>query len=209
MQLNEITVRKAVLSDLPYLYELCLKTGYQGKDAAELFSDPYTIGNYYVAPYLSYSMGINFVAEYAYKPQGYIVAVPDTASFNQWMEENWLPPLRNRYPQPFLTYRSNYEKEIVDTIHRPLFPADQASQPWYSNYPAELHINLHPNIQRKGIGHILMNNLFMELTRQGVSGVTLGVSSQNSAAIIFYQKMGFSVLAEEWWGYTMGKLCDK
>jgi len=208
-KLDEITIRKAVLSDLPYLYALCLKTGYQGKDAAELFSDHYTIGNYYAAPYLAYPMGINFVAEYDYKPQGYIVAVPDTDSFNQWMEETWLPPLRSRYPQSFLSYRSDYEKEIVNKIHEHHFPVDQTSQPWHSTYPAEFHINLHPNIQRKGIGRILMNNLFTELVRQGVSGVTLGVGSQNPNAITFYQKMGFSVLEEDWWGYTMGKLCDK
>jgi len=194
---------------LPYLYELCLKTGYQGKDASDLFSDPYTMGNYYAAPYLSYPMGINFVAEHNCKPQGYIVAVPDTDSFNQWMEENWLPPLRKRCPQTLLSYRSNYEKEIIEAIHRSHFPAAEASQPWYSDYPAEFHINLHPNIQRKGIGRVLMNNLFMELAQQGVSGVTLGVGSQNSGAIIFYEKMGFSVLAEEWWGYTMGKKCNK
>jgi len=205
--LNESTVRKAVLSDLPYLYELCVRTGYQGKDADELFSDPYTMGNYYAAPYLSYPEGINFTALHNHKPRGYIVAVPDTDPFNRWMEENWLPPLRSRYPQPFPSYRSNFEKEIIDKIHAPHFPADHASEPWYANYPAEFHINLHPDIQRKGIGRALLDNLLTELARQGVPGVTLGVGSQNSGAIAFYRKMGFSVLAEEWWGYTMGKPC--
>ena len=204
--MDEITIRKAVMSDLPYLYDLCIKTGYQGKDATELFSDPFTIGNYYVAPYLSYPVGINFVAEYNYKPQGYIVAVPDTDLFNQWMEENWLPPLRSRYLQTFPSYCSNYEKEIIDKINERHFPVDQTLQPWYPKYPSEFHINLHPNIQRKGIGHILLDNLTIELVQQGVSGVTLGVGLENSAAISFYRKMGFSVLEEEWWGYTMGKL---
>ena len=203
--MNEINVRKAVLSDLPYLYGLCLKTGYQGKDATELFSDPYTMGNYYVAPYLSYPNGINYIAEYNCKPHGYIVAVPDTDSFNQWMEENWLPTLRNRYFRSSIIYRSGYEKEIIGKIHERHFPVEHTSEPWFKNYSSELHINLHPDIHLKGIGRIFMNIIFEELKRQGIPGVNLGVGKDNTGAFKFFQKIGFTVLVEEWWGYTMGK----
>jgi hypothetical protein len=89
-----INIRRAVLSDLPYFYEICLKTGDGGKDASALFFDQYLLGHYYAAPYLVYRSGICFVAEYEYRLQGYIAAVPDTALFQQWMEEQWLPPLR-------------------------------------------------------------------------------------------------------------------
>jgi GNAT superfamily N-acetyltransferase len=203
---SEIIVRKAVFSDLPYLYELCLKTGYQGKDATDLFSDPYIMGNYYVAPYLSYPDGINFVAEYNHKPHGYIVDAPNTDLFNQWMEENWLPPLRKRYPLHLMTYRSEYEKEIIGKIHEKHFPVDHTSEAWYKNFPSELHINLNPNIHRKGIGRIFMNKVFEELKQQRIPGVNIGVGIDNSNAFIFYQKMGFSVLAKAWWGYIMGKI---
>jgi hypothetical protein len=98
---EKITIRRAVLSDIPYLYEICLKTGDSSKDATPLFSDPYTIGQYYSAPYLIYPNGICFVAECEYRPQGYIIAVPDTVAFGQWMEEQWLPPIRKRYPETF------------------------------------------------------------------------------------------------------------
>jgi ribosomal protein S18 acetylase RimI-like enzyme len=204
---TEINIRRAVLSDLPYFYEICLKTGDEGKDASALFFDQYLLGHYYAAPYLVCQSGICFAAEYEYRPQGYIVAVPDTASFKQWMEEQWLPPLRKRYPRPFPPARSKKEKEIIGFIHKRQFPIDIAEQSWLTDYPAHLHIDLLPGLQGKGQGRLLMDNLFNELARKGVSGLHLGVGSSNSGAVAFYKKMGFSVLEEHEWGFTMGKLC--
>jgi len=205
--MEKIDIRRAVFSDLPYFYEICLKTGDGGKDASALFSDPYLIGHYYAAPYLAYQSGICFVAEYEYRPQGYIVAVPDTVSFKQGMEEHWLPPLRKRYPRPFPPARSEKEKEIIDHIHERKFPVDITEQPWLADYPAHLHIDLLPCLQGKGQGRILIDTLFNELAQKGVPGLHLGVGSSNAGAIAFYKKMGFSVLKEHDWGLTMGKRC--
>jgi len=204
--MESIYIRRAVLSDLPYLYEICLKTGDEGKDASALFFDQYLLGHYYAAPYLVYQSGICFVAEYEYRPQGYIVAVPDTAAFKKWMEEQWLPPVRKRYPRPFPQARSEKEEAIIGLIHKRQFPTDIAEQPWLTGYPAHLHIDLLPCLQGKGQGRILMDSLLNELVQKGVSGLHLGVGSSNQGAIAFYQKMGFSVLEKQEWGFTMGKL---
>ena len=205
--MENINIRRAVLSDLPYLYEICLKTGDEGKDASALFFDQYLLGHYYIAPYLVYQSGICFVAEFEYRPQGYIAAVPDTASFKQWMEEQWLPPLRKQYPKPFPQARSEKEKEIIGFIHERQFPIDITAQPWLTDYPAHLHIDLLPGLQGKGQGRVLIDRLFNELAEKGVSGLHLGVASSNAGAIAFYKKTGFSVLEEHDWGLTMGKRC--
>jgi ribosomal protein S18 acetylase RimI-like enzyme len=55
------------------------------------------------------------------------------------------------------------------------------------------------------MGRALINILCEELARRGIPGVQLGVGAQNSGAIAFYQKIGFSVLQEEDWGLVMGK----
>ena len=204
--MDEIYVRKAVLSDIPYLYEICLKTGDEGKDASALYNDPYLIGHYFAAPYLLFHEGICFVAEYEHRPQGYILSVPDSAAFGQWMEEQWLPPLRKRYLEHSPQARPEKEQWIINLMHKKQFPIDINDQPWIHDYPAHLHIDLLPAIQRKGIGQIFLNNLFSELIRQNVPGLSFGVGMQNAGAIQFYQKMGFSVLQEQEWGYVMGKL---
>jgi len=209
--MDEITIRKAVLSDIPYLYEICLKTGDEGKDATSLFFDPYLIGQYYAAPYLLFPKGICFVAEYQNRPQGYIVAVPDTAAFRQWMEEQWLPPIRKRCPSPFLPsiIRTEKEKHILELIHQKQFPINLTERPWLPDYPAHLHIDLLPSLQGKGTGRALMNALFAELENQKVPGLHLGVGGTNTGAIAFYRKMGFSVLMEHEWGFSLGKMIGK
>jgi ribosomal protein S18 acetylase RimI-like enzyme len=207
--MKETYIRRAVSSDLPYFYEICLKTGDEGKDASPLFNDPYLIGQYFAAPYVLYPKGICFIVEFDYRPQGYIVGVPDTENFNRWMEEEWLPPLRKRYSLPFEPEpaRSEKEKGIVNSLHACHFPNKNNIHPGLENYPAHLHIDLLPCIQGKGWGRSLMNCLCGELARLGVQGVHLGVGRKNSGAINFYHKMDFSVLREAEWGYIMGKLC--
>ena len=205
--MEEVTIRKAVLSDIPYFYEICLKTGDEGKDASALYFDQYLLGNYYAAPYLIFPAGICFAAEYQYRPQGYIIAAPDTAVFNQWMEEQWLPPLRKRCPLPFppALIRSEKEGQLIEHLHRCHFPIDTDVPPWHADYPAHLHVDMLPSLQGKGVGRSLMDTLFEELKRQGVTGLHLGVGAANKGAIAFYQKLGFSVLQEQGWGFTMGK----
>ena len=203
--MENIIVRQAVLSDLPYIYDVCLKTGDSGKDASALCNDPYLIGHYYAAPYLVYQKGVCFVAEYEKRPKGYIVAALDTAAFNRWMENIWLPPLRKQFPQNDAVSYTKKEEDIISLIHKQHYPADLMNQTPLTDYPAHLHIDLLPVIQNLGIGKILMDNLFNELRKQNIPGLHLGVGLSNHGAICFYQKMGFDILQEHGWGYTMGR----
>ncbi len=200
--MQDTITRKAVLSDIPYVYEICLKTGDSGKDASPFFNDPYLLGHYYAAPYLAYPESICFVAEYEHRPQGYIVAAPDTNAFNRWLEAEWLPPLREQYPPAIV--RSDEEKRIIEAIHRNHCAPD-ADQSLLKNYPAHLHIDLLPSLQGKGLGRVLMNNLCEELIRRKVKGLHLGVGKDNTGAIAFYQKTGFDIIKTEEWGCFMGK----
>jgi ribosomal protein S18 acetylase RimI-like enzyme len=203
--MDEIFIRKTQIQDLPYLYEICLKTGNNGKDASLLFFDPYLIGQYYAAPYLLYPAGIGFAAGQNRRPKGYIIAVPDSNDFDHWMEETWLPPLRERYPKPVSMelIRSENEKRILENFHNNQL--NDANKTLYADYPAHLHIDLLPELQGKGIGRKLMDALFSELKQQKVSGVHLGVSKKNPDAVAFYQKLEFTVFHEHEWGFTMIK----
>jgi len=164
-KMDEIYIRKAQIQDLPYLYEICLKTGDNGNDASALFFDPYLIGQYYAAPYLLYPAGIGFIAEQNNRPKGYIIAAPDSNNFDHWMEKTWLPPLRERYPKPVPAelIRSESEKRILEDFHKNHL--DNTDKELYVNYPAHLHIDLLADLQGKGTGRKLMDALFAELKR--------------------------------------------
>ena len=187
--------------------EITLLTGDSGKDASGIYTDPYLLGLYFSVPYAVYPGGIAFVVEAGFRPQGYIVSVPDTIAYRQWLEDEWLPPLRLQFPVPesHTKLTTENDRQIIERIHRKHLPLEEAAESLNREYPAHLHIDLLPSIQRKGYGKKLMNMLFEELAGQGVPGVQLGVAKRNTGAVAFYNNVGFSVLRDNERGYSMGK----
>ena len=203
-------IRGAFLSDLPYLYEICLKTGADGKDARTDFSDPWLLGHYYAAPYLAYNARFCLILEKDHVPAGYLVGTDNTAQFNQWFDKIWLPPLRLRYPEnPDAVTQglSERERNMIAQLHRPVFTPVPATSPWIVDYPAHFHIDLLPEVQGQGFGTELIEEFLRLLRSTGCPGTHLGVSAKNAGAIAFYRKTGFTVLSEDRYGKTMGKRC--
>jgi GNAT superfamily N-acetyltransferase len=201
----EAIIRTAIAQDIPRCYEICLKTGVAGKDATSFFHDPHLIGQYYVGPYLFYGGdSLCFVAEAESFVWGYIVAVLDTAAFNEWMDTVWLPPLCRRYPPtyPLEKTASDYEASIISQLNRRLSEAEIPA--WRASFPAHMHIDILPPLQGHGVGRALVNTLFAQLEKRGCPGLHLGVSKENLGAIAFYQKMGFTQLDENKYGFTLG-----
>ena len=62
---------------------------------------------------------------------------------------------------------------------------------YYNDYPAHLHINLHPTSQGMGVGSRLMQ---YGLSRARVKGIHL-ITMENSRNVSFYLKNGFEILA--------------
>ncbi len=58
-------------------------------------------------------------------------------------------------------------------------------------YPAHLHINLMPDLQKGGHGSALLRHQLQSLRNSGVSGVHLGVDPRNEGVTGFYAKFGF------------------
>jgi ribosomal protein S18 acetylase RimI-like enzyme len=213
-----LRIRPAENSDVPYLYDICLKTADSGKDASALFRDPYLVGQYYAAPYVFFNPELCFIAENDFIPEGYIIATADTIRFNAWLETKWLPPLRSRYlrmnslqinlpeSQHVKQAQSQKELHIINRIHaNHVTIEDPQTIALQEMYPAHLHIDLLPSIQGKGFGRILMETLFEKLKEINCPGIQLGVDGTNLNAIGFYKKIGFSVLEEKNWGLNMGK----
>ena len=118
---------------------------------------------------------------------------PDTCSapstpneFEEWREAEWWPGLRADYPLELAT-RSAADQEVVELIHAP----PVASPSIVERYPAHLHIDLLPRIQRQGIGGRLIGELIDELGHRGIPGLHLDVGSDNEGAIALYRRLGF------------------
>ncbi|NED95402.1 GNAT family N-acetyltransferase [Phytoactinopolyspora alkaliphila] len=178
------------------MYEICLKTGPGGEDA---FTDRRLLGELFVGPYIRFDPEFAFVVEDDDGVSGYIIAALNTRLFEQRCEEEWWPPLRQRYPLHSFPEESN-ETRFVRMIHQPPVAADEI----VVEYPSHLHIDLLPRTQGKGYGGVLMNLLLDALRDAGSPGVHLGVGAGNTNAIGFYHHVGFTTLSTSATGRAMG-----
>ena len=87
-------------SDLDDLYRICLQTGDAGEDATSMFGDPQILGHVFAAPYALFEPSLAFVAEDEAGVGGYIVGALDSKAFEERLEADWWPALRDRYPAP-------------------------------------------------------------------------------------------------------------
>ena len=194
-----LAIRPYHPSDAPYLMDICLKTAFHGQDASHLLSDPFLIGQLYVAPYLHYDPELCLVLTQADKPVGYVLATADSARFERQCETEFFKPLRARYPKPKVMDDS-YQHRVFNRLH-----LGHPTPAGLSDYPAHLHIDLLPEAQGQGMGKQLMVQLFDCMAKQGIAGVHLIVSEQNEGALAFYQRIGLENLGQQAGGIVFVK----
>ncbi|MDF1605377.1 GNAT family N-acetyltransferase [Nocardioides sp. YIM 152315] len=170
------------------LYEVCVRTGDGGADATGLFTTDDLLPDVFLGPYLAIEPGLAFVVDTGERASGYVVAAADTERFVAEHRRRWLPRFAATYPltEPATTP----EERLVLLGHRPEAMLALASD----RYPAHLHIDLLPDVQGRGLGRALIRLLLGALRARGVPGVHLGVGARNTAAIAFYERLGFATL---------------
>lgn len=188
--MTAISIRAFHASDVPSLYRICHATGMNGRDASPFILDAELIGHTYLGPYVALEPDHCFVAVQGNDVVGYIVGTADSAAFHHKCEEQWFPILRSRYPLlpvDDLSPTANFIRALHHG-HSPSVRVDLAQ------YPASLHIDLLPQVQGKGVGRLLMMNLFAAFRKLDVPGVHLYVGNSNTEAIGFYERIGFECI---------------
>lgn len=177
--------------DLDALYEICLRTGAAGQDATDLVEDPRLFGEIYAAPYAVLEPEHAFVLDEGHGAVGYVLGALDTVAFEARREAEWWPGLRTRHPEQ--TGGTRLDDLLVHLIHHRHDPDPEL----VAAYPSHLHIDLLPEAQGRGWGRRLLDVLFEALRSDGSPGVHWGVSTRNTAAIAFYEHLGFERVADD------------
>ncbi len=172
-------------ADLAALRRICLLTGDRGKDGTGRFSDDGILPDVFLEPYLTLAPETAWVVETDGEPVGYLVSTLDTRAFSDRWRAEWTPEYRRRHPLP------EPGAEWLDRI------ADEAYFWLDDGFPAHLHIDLLPEAQGQGAGRALMRELGLAALAAAVPGIHLVMSSENTAARAFYDRLGFSQLAVE------------
>lgn len=183
-----ISIRLYKPDDLPSMFDICLKTGDNGKDASHLYEDSTFLGQRYVEPYTIFEPELCYVVTVDEVVSGYIVGAKDSESFYERCEREWFPKLRARYPLPNPNDNSS-KARLLRLLHNGIKVEEELKA-----NPAHLHINLLPVVQGKGVGKKLMEAFLSILREMNVSGVHLKVGEENPGAIKFYDRVGFKVL---------------
>jgi len=175
--------------DEPALAEICLRTADAGGDATGIFEDDAIWGHIWALPYAERHPDLTFVVEDEDgTPVGYVVATDDTDAFEEWFRTQWWPRFANRWPNP--------EAEVTRQDGTLLYAYGRGEKPerYATDYPAHLHIDLLPQAQGRGAGRRLIETLSATLRERGVPGLHLVASAENSGAMAFYTRLGFSPL---------------
>ena len=182
------SLRPAVPSDIDAFYAICLATGDAGADASHLYADGRLIGHIYSAPYLRLAPDLAIIIEDEEGVAGYAVGVSDTRAWEDQLERDWWPSLREEHPDP-LGPMSEWtaDEQRCGTIHRPWRVPDELVR----TYPAHLHLNLLPRMQGRGAGKALLRAWLHRAEKAGVTGVHVGVGPINERAMRFWTHNGF------------------
>lgn len=161
-----------------------------------MFEDPRILGHVFAAPYALFEPSLAFVAEDEAGVGGYIVAALDSRAFEERLEADWWPALRDRYPVPPSELPPDQwtpDQRTAGFIHVPITVPDNLVQ----DYPSALHINLVPRLQSQGLGRQLMNTEVRALRQQGSVGLHFFVWPSNQRAVGFYRHLGCTMISAE------------
>jgi GNAT superfamily N-acetyltransferase len=186
------TIRGFERADLEACYAISLATGFEGGDASHLYRDPKMMGHIYVAPYALLEPALALVVEDSDGVAGFAVGTVDTEAWETRLERDWWPSLRERYADPVDVPANERtpDQQRAFMIHHPApTPSTVAGK-----YPAHLHINLLPRLQRRGLGSKLLDLWLDKATNAGARDMHVGVNRANGGAIVFWASHGFQEL---------------
>jgi ribosomal protein S18 acetylase RimI-like enzyme len=174
-----------VHSDREALRYIAVVTGDAGEDASSLHPDPGIVGDIYAVPYVDHAPSLCFVAEQNGQVSGYCVGAPDTQKYEEWLQANWWPELRDTYPLGAPT--SNADASMRGLVHSPT----QTPERLVHRFPAHLHLATLPEIRGQGVASRLVEFWMRAATAAGVRAAHVGVDPRNERGQAFWRTQGF------------------
>ena len=172
--------------DRDAVYDVAVRTGAAGQDARGRFSTDDLIGDIYACPYLYLEPEHAYVLDNGARGVGYVIGTADTTGFVAAYRDRWLPLMRQRYQPPPDPPATDEERKLADLYNPEIMLMDELTP-----HPAHLHINLLPEYQGSGFGRKMVDTFLASVAAAGVNSCYLAVRPSNTAALGFYDRLGW------------------
>lgn len=183
--------RPALNKDLKEMYQICHAMANTSLPRGEQFEDANVLGDLYIGPYFTFEPSFSYIVEDHQGLCGYIVGTLHSAAFYRRLTEDWLPQVRNRYPDPAGEPEDwSPTQTLYHGIHHPEFHLPDL----LADYPSHWHVALLPRAQKKGLGSRLMSFFMERLKEAGSEGVHLSLNPDNTRAQKVFEKLGFKLV---------------
>jgi ribosomal protein S18 acetylase RimI-like enzyme len=179
-------IRRYEPADRAAVYDVCVRTADAGGDARGRWSTDDLMPDLFAGPYVDLQPELAFVLDDGGQVVGYVIGTADTAAFARLLRTEWLPRLTARYPEP--APPRTPEDEMIALLYRP----ERMLVPELAAYPAHLHIDLLPSAQGAGHGRALIDTFRAAASRAGAPALHVGVDPDNTRALGFYARLGFT-----------------
>ena len=190
MSLSSPSIRRYRSDDRDAVYDICVRTGAAGQDARGLYSSDVLLGDIYAGPYLHLTPEHAYVLDDGRRAVGYVIGTASTEDFVAAYLADWLPRMRGRYEPPAPQPASQEEQKLAEMFH-----PERMLRPELAPYPAHLHINLLPEYQGSGHGRAMVSTFLASVAAVGATSCHLAVRRANTAAMPFYDKLGWRRIA--------------
>jgi ribosomal protein S18 acetylase RimI-like enzyme len=187
------TIRPYRPEDLEFLYEISLRTGHMGGDASHLYRDKRLMGSIYSAPYAVLEPEFVLVVADEQGVGGFIAGTDDTNAWEERLERDWWPILRNQLTPPPHAVAASPDLRRIEMIFHPRRTSSHIAEA----FPAHLHLNILPRLQHQGLGSRLLKMWIGAASGRGVKALHVGVNRGNTGAIAFWRSHDFKELETE------------
>jgi GNAT superfamily N-acetyltransferase len=192
------------------LVDICWRTGLMGEslEGTGRFEDRRLFGMLFCLPYTRFEPASCFVAlapRDAARPEagevavGYIIGTADTPAQSRNFSRRWVPRIAARLLlYDWWRHPESFRQTLAFAAAGRRIEAAGGLSPELGGpaYPAQLHIDLLPEWQGRGLGSRLMAAYLGALRGRGCPGVFLETSDRNVKALPFYRKLGFQGAGE-------------
>ncbi|MEG1963943.1 MAG: GNAT family N-acetyltransferase [Clostridia bacterium] len=124
---------------------------------------------------------------------GYVMCALDYKKYISVFKQKYLPIIKKNSLMQYFGCRANFKRLVA----------------LGAQYPSHLHIDILPNFQRIGVGHLLVDALISHLRQTESAGVHLCVGNSNEKGVNFYKKYGFTKIQGNSAGTYFGIILKK